>query len=96
MLAFSGERELAVGQTLDFEFALLPTPVKALDTARHFRERYFHYPEPDAAALAAGINVINVHHATQLHPFLNYPFLTVDPMRRYVRTWHDRGLKVKF
>lgn len=94
--AFSGERELAAGESITFELALLPTPVKPLDTARHFREHYFHHTDPDDASLAAGINVINVHHATHVNPYINYPFLTVDRMREYVRPWHDRGAKVKF
>lgn len=93
---YSGERELKAGQSMEFEFALLPTPVKPLDTARHFRERYYHHTDPDPDFLAAGVNVINVHHATRINPFINYPFLTADVMRPYVRQWHDRKVKVKF
>lgn len=31
-----------------------------------------------------GANVINVHHATEINPYINYPFLTLDKMRNYI------------
>ena len=73
------------------------TPVKPLDPAGHFRERYFHgFPPPKPAELAAAkVNVFNVHHANQINPYINYPFLTVPQMSEFVKTWHDRGIKVK-
>jgi len=93
--AFSGPRELAVDQELTFEWALLITPVKPLDTAAHFRQRYHHSTEIDERVLAARPTVINVHHATAVNPTINYPFIAVDRMRDFVRTWHGHGMKVK-
>lgn len=96
--AYSGERHLTPGQPLALEFALLVTPVKPLDTARHFRERYYHsggQPTPGEDAVAAGVNVINLHHANEFNPYINYPFLAVDRMAAFVNTWHARGIKVK-
>ena len=94
---YSGPRKLAAGQEIAFEFSLLITPVKPLDPAGHFRERYFHgFPPPKPAELAAAkVNVFNVHHANQINPYINYPFLTVPQMSEFVKTWHDRGIKVK-
>lgn len=89
--AFSGPRELKVGEKLTFEFALLITPVKPLDSAQHFRERYYHSVDD----IPPGINLINVHHATPVNPYINYPFLAVDKMREFCRTWQARGAKVK-
>ena len=88
---FTGPFELKAGEERAFDFALLVTPVKPLDPAAHFRERYWHStaPAPD------GINVINVHHATAPNPFINYPFLAVDKLRQFCRTNQAAGRKVK-
>ena len=95
--AYSGQRTLAAGQTIAVEFELLVTPVKPLDPAGHFRERYFHgFPPPKPAELAAAkVNVFNVHHANEINPYINYPFLTVPQMSEFVKTWRQRGMKVK-
>ena len=31
----------------------------------------------------------------QLNPYINYPFLTLDPLREYIREAHARGARVK-
>ncbi|MEI8374145.1 MAG: glycoside hydrolase domain-containing protein [Planctomycetota bacterium] len=95
--AYGGERTLAAGESIVFEFALLITPVKHLDTARHFRERYYHHfppPAPDELT-ASKVNVINVHHANEVNPYINYPFAAVPQMSAFVKTWQERGMKVK-
>ncbi|MFO1492951.1 MAG: DUF6067 family protein, partial [Kiritimatiellia bacterium] len=87
--AFAGPRD--AGAPVTFEFALLVTPVKPPDPARHFAERYYHSWEnvpPEA-------NILNIHHANILNPFINYPFLSVDRLREYLRRWQGEGRKVK-
>ena len=93
--AYSGSRELDPATPVEFEFALLITPVKPLDPARQFTERYFHHIEPTDADVAAGIKVINVHHANLLNPFINYPFSANDRLKAFVDKWHARDIKVK-
>jgi len=88
---FTGPLELKAGEESTFDFALLVTPVKPLDPATHFRERYWHA----AGAIPDDVNVINVHHATLPNPFINYPFLAVDRLREFCRTNQARGQKVK-
>ena len=80
--AYCGQRKLEAGRPIAFEFALLPTPVKPLDTATHFRERYYHNHDGVEAAARAGGNIINIHHANEFNPFINYPFLANDRLRR--------------
>ena len=92
---YSGPRRLAAGQRLRFEFALLITPVKPLDPASHFKTRYYHHPEPVEKVAAVGANVINVHHANELNPYINYPFLANDKLAAYVRAAHEKDIKVK-
>lgn len=93
----SGERTLKAGESLVFDFALLITPVKPLDTARHFRERYYHnFPPPAPDKLVADkVNVSNVHHANEVNPYINYPFAAVPQMSAFVKSWQDQGMKVK-
>ena len=93
--AYSGARELVPAAPVEFEFALLITPVKPLDPARQFTERYFHHIEPTEADVATGIKVINVHHANLLNPFINYPLIANDRLKAFVDKWHARDIKVK-
>ena len=39
--------------------------------------------------------MVNVHHATAINPFINYPFLRPAAMKAYVDSAHARGMKVK-
>jgi hypothetical protein len=103
--AFSGPRVLKVGQPVTFEFALLVTPVKPLDPATHFRTRYYHCgdnwtpagndPAPTPEALAAGVNVVNLHHASIYNPYINYPFLKTAELKRLTDDMHRKNVKVK-
>jgi len=94
--AFSGPRDLAAGQDLTFEFALLVTPVKPLDPTQHFRERYYHGgAAPKDEAIAAGVKLVNIHHATPTNPYINYPFITVDRMQALAKSLHEKGVKLK-
>ena len=94
--AFSGPRRLAAGQKVRFDFGLLITPVKALDLKAHCAQRYYHGGVPSVEKVArAGAKIINIHHGNALNPYINYPFLTAEKMAAYVKSAHERGLKVK-
>ncbi|HSA94880.1 MAG TPA: glycoside hydrolase domain-containing protein, partial [Acidobacteriota bacterium] len=95
MSASSGPRRLKAGEALHFDFTLLITPFKPIDPPAHFRARYFHAFKPLDEVAAAGANVINVHHANAVNPYINYPFLRVPEMKAYVEEAHARGFKVK-
>lgn len=95
MAASSGPRRLRAGETLHFDFTLLITPFKPLDPAAHFRERYYHAFKPLDEVAATGANVINVHHANNINPYINYPFLRAPEMKAYIDDAHKRGFKVK-
>ena len=92
--AYSGPRTIRAGETLHFDFSLLLTPVKLLDKA-HFGQRYFHAHVAPAEAKAGGANIINIHHANPINPYINYPFHTVDGLKSYIDGAHDDGMKVK-
>lgn len=98
VVTYSGERTLKAGQPITFDFALLVTPVKPLDLKAQFTDRYYHNgskPVPTEADVKAGVRIINVHHANEYNPFINYPFLTVDKVKDFTKEWHQRGCKVK-
>jgi len=93
--AYSGARTMKAGETLDYWFGLLITPVKPLDPA-HFSQRYYHMgPAPVEEVLKCGANIINIHHGNDLNPHINYPFLRTAELKRYVDAAHEKGVKVK-
>ena len=59
---------------LRYKFDLLITPVKHLDTPRHFRrDRYYQYGyngHDDCDAISAmGVKVLNLHQGVDLNPY---------------------------
>ena len=80
----------------DYEFDLLITPAKPVDTHKHFSERYYHAPHTgfDEAA-KEGANIINIHHAQKLNPVINYPFIVQDSLKAFIAHEHQFDRKVK-
>ena len=70
----SGPRTLVAHDTLWFNFRVLVTPFHPIDTRTHFDTRYHHAYKPVDSVRATGANLVNVHHATAINPFINYPF----------------------
>ena len=95
---YSGERELKPNETIVFDFAFIITPVKSIDYKSQFNDRYYHNgsnPTPAEEDIAAGVKVINVHHANELNPYINYPFLTTAQIKNFTDYWHSKDVKVK-
>ncbi|HLP58560.1 MAG TPA: glycoside hydrolase domain-containing protein, partial [Candidatus Deferrimicrobium sp.] len=93
--AYSGARTLKPGEDLHFNFTLLITPFKPLDTAGQWKDRYYHRFDSLDKIAAAGANTVNVHHATEINPFINYPFMRAKEMKAYIDEAHQRNMKVK-
>ena len=92
---YSGRRTLQPGQALHFDFELLLTPFRPIDTKAQWSTRFFHSFRPVDEAVRTGANTVNIHHANDANPYINYPFLHVDQMRAYVEEAHQKGLNVK-
>lgn len=92
---YSGSRTMKKGDTLYYNFTLLITPFHTLQTERQWSERYFHAYKPVDSVIQSGSNVINIHHANPLNPYINYPFIATKEMKDYVDEAHNAGLKVK-
>ncbi|MEP6473096.1 MAG: glycoside hydrolase domain-containing protein, partial [Gemmatimonadota bacterium] len=92
---FSGARTMRAGQVEHYDLRLVLTPFHPIDPAAQWKTRFFHAFVPLDSVARMGANTINVHHATAINPWINYPFLRPDTMRAYIKAAHDRGMKVK-
>ena len=93
--AYSGKRSVKKGDRLYYYFNLALTPFRPIDTDKQWRERYHHNYEFLDGIQKRGANVINIHHATAINPFINYPFLRTKEMKAYIDGAHARDMKVK-
>ena len=93
--ATSGRRALAAGDSLRFDAHLLVTPFHPIDTDAQWGRRFYHRFAPLDSIAATGATVVNVHHATPINPYINYPFIAHDTMKAYIDAAHRRGMQVK-
>lgn len=93
--ASSGAREMKAGETLYYNFTLLLTPFHTLDTDFQWKTRFYHKYSPVDTVVRRGATVANIHHANEINPYINYPFLRTKEMKAYIDEAHKRGLKVK-
>lgn len=93
--AYSGARELKAGETLHYDFTLLLTPFHTLDTDFQWKTRFYHKYSPVDTILKRGATVVNIHHANEINPYINYPFIRTKEMKAYIDEAHRKGLNVK-
>ena len=93
--AYSGKRSVKKGDRLYYYFNLALTPFRPIDTDKQWLERYHHNYEFLDGIQKRGANVINIHHANAINPFINYPFLRTKEMKAYIDGAHARDMKVK-
>ncbi|HTJ12828.1 MAG TPA: glycoside hydrolase domain-containing protein [Dinghuibacter sp.] len=93
--AYTGPRTMHKGDTLYYDFNLLITPFHPLNTDFQWANRFYHkYNELDSIH-STGATVVNIHHATPINPWINYPFIEWRRMKGYIDTAHSMGIKVK-
>lgn len=92
---YSGPRQLKKGDTLYYNFNLLITPFHTLNTDAQWATRFYHKYDDPAVIKATGATVVNIHHATPINPWINYPFIAWRQMKGFIDTAHSLGLKVK-
>ena len=92
---YSGDRVMEAGDSLRFDFRLVMTPFKPLDTEAQWKTRFFHAFVPLDSVQKRGANTVNVHHANRINPWINYPFIETAAMRAYIDSAHALGLKTK-
>lgn len=99
-VAYTGKRSFSRGEKLTFCFDMLVTPLKETDYKKQFSMRFYQKlggtPEEWlASAKESGANVINVHHGTELNPYINYPFFENAALTDFTLKAHKNGIKVK-
>ncbi len=92
---YSGPRQLKKGDALYYDFNLLITPFHPLNTDWQWATRFYHKYDDLATIKATGATVINIHHATPINPWINYPFIEWKKMKGFIDSAHRLGLKVK-
>ncbi len=92
---YSGPRSISAGDTLHFNVRFLITPFKPIDTEKHFETRFVHQYEPVDQVKAWGGTVVNIHHANEINPYINYPFFNLDRQAAYIDEAHELGIKFK-
>jgi hypothetical protein len=92
---YSGRRTLKQGDTLYYNFILLVTPFHTLNTDAQWSTRYYHRYNNLDSIRVTGATLVNIHHATPINPWINYPFIEWKKLKGYVDSAHERGLKVK-
>ncbi|WP_348811378.1 glycoside hydrolase domain-containing protein [Flavobacterium maritimum] len=93
--AYSGSRSMKKGEVLFYNLNLLITPFHAINTDFQWDSKFYHrYNNLDTIA-KTGATIVNIHHATPINPYINYPFIEHDKMKSYIDEAHAKGLKVK-
>ncbi|HVZ25949.1 MAG TPA: glycoside hydrolase domain-containing protein, partial [Sediminibacterium sp.] len=92
---YSGERSMHAGDSLFYNFTLLITPFHPIQTEFQWANRFYHKYNNLDTIQATGATIINIHHATPINPWINYPFIEYQKMKSYISDAHSRGLKVK-
>jgi len=101
--AYSGSREMKQEDDLYYNFELLITPFRTINQENKFGDRYYHGGGVNTSvkiedAKTAGANIINIHHAEDIYPFINYPYLdaNVAELTSLVADAHGENLRMKF
>jgi len=92
---YSGPRVMKKGDVLYYNFTLLITPFHPINTDFQWATRFYHKYDNIDTIKATGATIINIHHATPINPYINYPFIAHDAMKAYIDEAHQKGLKVK-
>ena len=93
--AYNGPRSLKKGEVLYYNFNLLITPFHPINTDFQWNTRFYHQYNDIDSIKRTGATVINIHHATPINPWINYPFIEWRKMKSYIDEAHSKGMKVK-
>ena len=98
--AFSGNRDLKKGDILNYDFELLITPFRLLDSKVKYGDRYYHGGDSIPKAKLLGANIMNIHHgnASIYYPFINYPYRdeNIAGLTSLVADAHKENMLIKF
>jgi len=93
--AYSGSRKMKKGDMLYYNFNLLITPFHPINTDFQWNSRFYHSYQDIDSIKRTGATIVNIHHATPINPYINYPFIEYKKMKTYIDEAHTKGLQVK-
>lgn len=93
--SYSGARKMKKGEKLYYNFNLIITPFHPINTDFQWGNRFYHKYSPIDTVIKRGSTIINIHHANEINPYINYPFIAHKQMKEYIDEAHSKGLKVK-
>lgn len=90
------------GKQYVFRYEIFLTPFKPVDYKKHYSIRYYqsyHVGDREYKHLKraekAHLNYFNVHHGNSLHPYINYPFIETERLKKFIDTAAQKGIGVK-
>ena len=93
---YSGSRELKKGESVHYDFTILITPFHTINTDFQWGAKFYHAYKPiDTIKENTSATIVNIHHANEINPWINYPFIEYGKMKSYIDEAHRKGLKVK-
>ncbi|MDR2916566.1 MAG: DUF6067 family protein [Tannerella sp.] len=102
LIAYSGERTMAKGDILHYNFSMLVTPVKPLNLHELATERFYHSNSDLSSAYIekakeGGANWINIHHKKDVYPFINYPYYdeAMPDLKRFIADANNENIGVR-
>jgi len=90
-----GDRIMEKGDLLHFNFRILITPFRPIDTDKQWNTRFYHKHNTPEEIKKSGANTVNLHHATPVNPFINYPFLKPVELKKYADKVHELDMKLR-
>ncbi len=92
--AYTGAKKMQAGDKMVLNFGLLITPFKTMDD-KHWNEKYYHADNNPVKASENGATIMNIHHASEYNPYINYPFLSGDPLKSVIKKGRELQIRTK-
>ena len=90
-----GKRMLEKNVPLNLDFALMITPFKPLTDFRWTKIYHPQYGRAPDNKKGAPADVVDLHHATAMNPYINYPFIVNKKLKAAADFYHGRNQKMR-
>lgn len=99
--AYTGPVVLQLAESRELCLSLIPTPVKPRDpqhwtNPNRWKMRYSMLASvAPGQSKALGANDVTAFHATPANPWINYPFIADERLKRFVAEAHEAGMNAR-
>jgi len=94
LTAYTGSKMMKKGDEMILNFGLAITPFKTLDD-KHWNERYYQSGGKIDLPPKGGATVMNIHQGNIQNPYINYPFLTIDELKKLIDAGKKLGIRTE-